>query len=512
MTRTMTFMIALLSVFALCARAAQQKAADPFGGTGGGPINGSIQVKVVQDGSTDSIEGAFVMAGLKPDLPFPGNWGFTDASGEITFSHAGLTGPITVTAGTAGFQFFTIVSADASEIVIPLKAITPAPAAFEVGDFVSGIDVNNGLFNSGDGNVDIAFVLAAMTIEDILSFDMAGMLGPMEPMVVMGQEFQVPTNLFVPQQYELFTEIKKDHYTIFMPAGDYTLTALSCRASLADLQSMQVITDLIPNLSWREVDVLNVSISGNTSSADLTVDPDLSQTVTLQLGNLPEDSIAWCVSVGDMDALHGLGRLIPLGLNSIETLPGGAPGSGNASLSTTAPSGEFAGMDYFPVVAVQLNSSSQLLVIADRSSHPQSYTANLSNFFQLLNLHFSRGRLQWNDVTHSSAGSPDVHLHMARITDENTGDLLWEFVVKGELQGMMVPFLPPEVTSPLMGGTTYAWDHVSLGLGYDLPSFDFNDFSFSDIFAHGSHLSINSISILWPSKRLAPQGGMLYAK
>lgn len=500
----MTLVLAFIAVNAQAA-----PLTDPMGGTGGGPINGSLHVTVVQDGSTTPIEGAFVMAGIKPGKPFANNWGFTDANGEIDFSHAGLSGPLMVTAGAAGYQYFSLVSVDANDIVIPLEALASAPTTYEVGDFVSGIDVNNGLFNSGDGNVDLAFVLTAMTIEDILSFDMDSMLGPMELMEVLGQQFEVPSNLFIPEQYELFTLIEKDHYTIYLPGGNHTLCALSCRAALTDLQNMTEITDLIPNLGWREIDILNVNVTGNTNGADLNVGPDLSQTVTMQLSNLPENSTAWCVSLGDLDGMHGLGRVVPLGLNSVAT-PAGGPGSGTVGLSTTAASGEFAGMDYHPVVAVQVgdSSSSQLLVIADRTSHSQTYTVSFSNFFDLLNLNYARGYMRWNDVTNPGTGSPDVDVHLARFVDDATGNMAWEFVVKGDVQRMVVPFLPAAAPAPLTGGAEYSWEHASLGLTYDMTNFDFDAFAFTDIYAHGSHLSVNNRNILWPKHRLAPQSAV----
>jgi hypothetical protein len=38
---------------------------------------------------------------------------------------------------------------------------------------------------------------------------------------------------------------------------------------------------------------------------------------------------------------------------------------------------------------------------------------------------------------------------------------------------------------------------VSLGLDYNLPSFDFNDFAFADLLAHGSHLALDAMDIVY---------------
>ena len=490
-------MIVCSTLLLLCALAEPVSAdavrTDPLGGTGGGPIDGSLHVTVVYDGTTTPVPGAFVMAGSMPHFPFPHNWGMTSASGEITFTHPDLQGPIAVTVGAAGYQYFSIMSVDAADLVLALKPLGGAGAHYQVGDYVSGIDVDNGIFHAGDGNVDMAFVVPAMTLSELMAFDMNALFGPPEVIEVLGEPFEVPSNFFIPQQWELFIEIIKDHYYLYLPVGDYTLIAISGRISTEDLLGGGEIQDLLPHFQWRETDLLDITVSGDTNGADLNVGPDLSTTVTINLANVPDNSLAFCMSAGDLDGLAGLGRLVPMGVNSLDCPGGSGPCAGSVSLSTTAASGEFAGMTYFPVVAIDFNDTDDMVVLVDRTPRPRTYTATMSSFFGALDLAYQPGTFSWNDVANPGIGSPPVHVQTARI---KLGDVVqWEFLLPGEQLSFEAPLLPPDAPPSPIYGDLYTWDQVSLGLAYELPSFDFDAFAFSDILAHGSHLSLDTRDI-----------------
>lgn len=480
---------------------------DPMGGTGGGPIDGSLHVRVVYDGTTDPVVGAFVMVGPYPGHPFPGNRGFTSGTGEITFSDPSLVGPVTVTAGAAGHRYFTLFSVNANDLVIPLKPITSTDTVYEVGDYVSGIDVDNGVFNLGDGNLDMAFVVPSMDLEDLMSFEMASLIGPPDTIDVLGQPMEIPSNVFVPQQWELFVEIVKDHYSLYLPSGDYTITAMSGRIPRDDVLGGADIVDLIPFLQWGEIDILETTIAGNTYDADLHVDPDLNETVTLNLSNVPDGSTAWGISVGDRDGGNGLGRLVPLGLSLLGCPAGSGPCGGTLNLTTTAATGEFAGLQYFPVAAVQSDASEDLLVVMERSSHPQTYTSNIGSFFATLELTYGSLTFAWNDAESPGNGSPDVDVQTASIRSTDGLSTYWEFVIPGGQLSFEAPYLPAEAPPGPVGGNAYTWEQVALGLDYDLPSFDFDDFAFSDVAAHASHLALDRAGITFEAPTTDVAGG-----
>lgn len=480
---------------------------DPLGGTGGGPISGSLNVRVVLDGTADPLPGAFVMVGPSAGDPFAGNWGFTSAAGEISFTDAALQGPVTVTAGASGFRYFTLVSVDANDLVLPLAPVSTSEPVYEVGDFVSGIDVDNGWFNAGDGFLDMAFVIPALQMNQLMAFDLANMLGPIDTLDILNQPFEIPSNVFIPQQYELFIEINKDHYSLYLGAGEYTLSALSGRVSVDALLAGGDMVSLIPQISWRETDILDVAVTGNNYGADLFVDPDLTGSVNLTLGNLPENSTAWCISVGDLDGLNGRGRLTPLGLNSFACPGGGGPCAGNVNLTTTAAAGEYTGMGYFPAVAVELGASDDVLVVMDRQSHPQAYSETVDDFFRLLDLAYSDGLFSWNDVENPLSGSPAVHLHSITLQNAAGDSILWEFLLPGNELTLSAPYLPNEAPAGPVQGMSYSWQHVALGLDYDLPSFDFDSFAFSDRIDHGSHLALDNLPIIFSDISTGPASG-----
>ncbi len=485
---------------------AQDSRTDPMGGTGGGPIDGSLHVRVIHIGTTDPLVGAFVMAGQSDGDPFAGNWGLTDANGEITLADPNLQGPIAVTAGAASYRYFTLVHVDAADLVIPLSPIVSTDPEYEVGDFVSGIDVDDGWLNSGDGYVDLALVLPTLKLEELMTFDMGNLMGPPETIEILGQPFDVPSNVFIPQQWELFIEIIKDHYYLYLSAGDYTIGALSARIDRDDLLAGGDIADLIPNMEYREIDILDVSVSGNIYTADLNVAPDLNETVTLNVANIPDNSKTWCVSLGDLDALEGLGRLVPLGLNSINCPGGSGYCEDTVHLTTTAATGEFAGMTYFSAVAVQINDQNDMVAIMDRAPRPQTYTANVASFFHLLELGYAFGEFAWNDATNPGTGSPDVHLQMAQIGNTGNDEVYWEFTIPGGVYSFTPPSLPAEAPPGPVPGTEYAWEHVAVGLGYELSSFDFNDFALSDVIAHGSHIALDETQITFHDPTVGVSG------
>ncbi|MDP6418935.1 MAG: T9SS type A sorting domain-containing protein [Candidatus Krumholzibacteria bacterium] len=496
-------LISLFFLLSLPANSADRT--DPAGGTGGGPILGELQVTVVDALSGDPVPSAFVMFGSGPGIPLPNNYGTTDAAGEIVFTDPVLSGPLTVTAGMAGYRFVSLLSLDAAELVIPIAPVAIAQETFQVGDNVSGIDVDNGTWNFGDGYLDLAFVLTTLSLEGLMNFDIDNLMGPMETIEVIGNTFEIPSNIYIPSQYEIFIEIVKDHYYLYLPEGQYTLGAMSGRIDIGILLDGGEIQDIISNLNWREIDILDVTVTGNTSSADLSVGPDLNTTAHINLDNLPEGSQAFCISAGDLDGLNGSGRLVPLGLDMMTCAAGSGGCGGTASLTTTAASGEFSGMGYHPLVAVSVEGTDEVLVLVDREDHPRDYTVNMGDFFSSLDLSSIPGQVAWNDVENASNGSPPVDMHIARIMDNTEEEIYWEFWIPGDVGEVSFPFLPAEAPAGPAQGGDYRWGHASFGLTYNSSGFDFNDFAFTDLYDHGSHMSIDELAFVFESSATAAE-------
>jgi len=99
---------------------------DPFaGGFSGGPIDGVLNVVVLDNWTKDGLPGAYVVVG---DPATSAHQGVTDALGQITFSGDDLVGPVTVTTTAAGFEVATFACFDATNVTIWLRSPPPPPS------------------------------------------------------------------------------------------------------------------------------------------------------------------------------------------------------------------------------------------------------------------------------------------------------------------------------------------------------------------------------------------------
>jgi hypothetical protein len=97
--------------------------ADPFGGgMGGGPIDGTLNVTVIDAYTQDGVDGAFVTVGDPATTP---HRGYANLYGEITFSAPGLVGPVSVTAAALDYESSSMVVFDARDVTIFLVPIIP---------------------------------------------------------------------------------------------------------------------------------------------------------------------------------------------------------------------------------------------------------------------------------------------------------------------------------------------------------------------------------------------------
>lgn len=110
--------------------------ADPFaGGMGGGPIDGQLNIVVVDAYTKNGVPDAFVAVGDVATTAFKGR---TDNLGQITFSDPALTGPVTVTAAAASYESAMFVDFDARDLTIflrtpPTPSTGPFPPAPQIG-------------------------------------------------------------------------------------------------------------------------------------------------------------------------------------------------------------------------------------------------------------------------------------------------------------------------------------------------------------------------------------------
>jgi hypothetical protein len=94
----------------------------PGGGTAGGSIDGRVNVYVIDAETDEPLEGALVMLGDGTT-----DQGSADKDGLVTFRRPGLKGPVTLTAGMAGYTTSTVVGLDAANVTLTLDTRSPAP-------------------------------------------------------------------------------------------------------------------------------------------------------------------------------------------------------------------------------------------------------------------------------------------------------------------------------------------------------------------------------------------------
>ncbi len=93
--------------------------------TSGGPIEGSINVTVVDGDSNSPLAGAFVMVG--PEIGAPYLSGFTDIRGQITLSGPEVFGAQTVHAAKVDFGSFTWAETNSQNLTLALNPFPPPP-------------------------------------------------------------------------------------------------------------------------------------------------------------------------------------------------------------------------------------------------------------------------------------------------------------------------------------------------------------------------------------------------
>ncbi len=93
-----------------------------FGGTWGGPVEGDVNVTVMDSEARTPIADAFVMMWTDPRTP---HQGFTDARGQVTFSGPDLTGEQMVSASKEGYSRASVVEYDAKNVTVYLTPIVP---------------------------------------------------------------------------------------------------------------------------------------------------------------------------------------------------------------------------------------------------------------------------------------------------------------------------------------------------------------------------------------------------
>ncbi len=93
--------------------------ADPFaGGTGGGPIDGDVNIVVLDSRTHNGVDNAFASIGNPQSSPFQG---YADDLGQISFSSEELRGRIDTYVAAPGYESASFVQYDARDLTVLLR-------------------------------------------------------------------------------------------------------------------------------------------------------------------------------------------------------------------------------------------------------------------------------------------------------------------------------------------------------------------------------------------------------
>lgn len=506
---------------------------DPAGGVGGGPLAGTLTVRVVAAGSTTPLAGAMVLVGRAEGDPFPGNLLSTDASGQAIFAHPSLDRPVTVTAGAAGRAYATLFDLPVSDAVLSLPVVEPLPTA-RLGDQFLGIEVANGFACFGDGNLDFGIVAAAVPVEDALGGG-AGLTlsAAAEPLSTPQGPVPVPGNLYFPRQCELLQYFEKPSYHLRVSTGRRTLFGLSVRAPLSTFLNAATTVDLVQALSFRELDLLrNLDVQGDGDAAALDADLPLAANMTLQVANGRPGTAVYAASGGTIVTPDGQQELILTGAGAFDPDLDGA--SATLSLTTRPATGDLSDLVHAAVVTQQrdvetIGNGRGATTALARSGMTPPVTRAFSSFYEIVEVASADDEtFSWTDVT-SPSSPPARHWNTARLVLRQEGTspddpsqtaidsrTVWILHAPGASDSVTLPRLPTSAPTAIPDpDATPANDRLDWALavqylGDDPDGFSYESFAFRDVARYGTHLSTNERPLRCRTR--TEIGGLLLAK
>ena len=508
-----------------------------FGGTGGGPMPGAVAVKVIADGVVDEfgnpvpIAGAFVMVGMREGDPFTGNIGYTNAEGTIYFSDASLNGPVTITAGAAGYGYLTLVNVDAAWMILPLKEYDPVVDKVQVGGSwytFTGVHC--------DEYLQVGSTMATMKLEDILTFDLISLLGDNEcvELPVVG-EMAIPGAIVIPNDRELpyipglcgllGVTISKPTYhanvdvdtmkNFFAFAGEGAVDTMMDLLQAEEIDYGDIIAALDPQATGI---ARNVYIGGPMTQ-NIDVSTPLTRNLTINVSGTPAGSDVFVVSAGEINgnpsAAPGTGDIF---FSGVGFLDGGVAGS--ASVHTAPASGYFWDMRYMAAV-IALDADSNISALVDRSDFTPPTTRTLSSFFDIMMLDAVQGAVfSFSDAYIPGVSqTPDIQESKLTLVETVSGQVLpcdpeptvdvrrtfWTVYAPGVDLIYELPDLPaysPQaipVPDETPGDDELEWSQSTYGLAM-APSFDFNSYDFDTFVENVTSVSVTSTDFTFDSE------------
>lgn len=417
----------------------------------------SLVVTVVDGRDRSPIVGAFVMVGPAKTNPFTGNTGLTAAGGTITFQSPALVGPQTVTAGAAGYAYFTVIESAQTSVTIPLAAAVADTTIYGPTARVTG-NVT-GISTPIDSNLDAALVMPAMTLDEIIGAGSIQFDAPTEIMTLpLIGDVYVPGNLSIPTQIELLMTISKPIYHLDLRAQTtQTVYAVAARMPISALLSAPPGMDLLKYATVRGIGVERDRPIGSGLSQNISVDITLSTQLTVTFEGAPLGTQVMAASLGSIPGWDGFERII--GYDTDFALVDSTGTFELASWNPT-PTGDMSDVDnlvagfYADTSAYNAFTSGRV----DRTPFVIPTTRVLRDFYDPPQLTQQGARFAWDDVA-TPGVEPDPTWVLNSITtgpvispDPSVDTtLVWRIAVPASKGSFSLPSLPAEAPGPPSG-------------------------------------------------------------
>ncbi len=417
----------------------------------------TLEVTVVDARNGQPLGGAFVMVGPGKGIPFTGNTAVTPPTGTVLFQNLALIGPQTVTAGGEGFAFTSVIESAEGSIRLPLTreiadSTVYGPSA-RVQGAVTGIrTVDN------DGNLDIAVVLPALSVDQILGSGGTTWKIPPDTLEIPGYgPIVLPGNIFIPLQRELFVlDIEKPLYKLDFPAQTVqTLHSISARIPLSlILDPPEDLGVLLQIAQVRELGVERDRAVLNGATIHFASDLDDRRNVTVTIEGAPSGTTFTAASLASIPVAGGEGVLgYDIRYALVDT-------TDSFELASWVPAVDipdaqnFVGGGYADSSIYRAFSAGRI----DRTPFSPPATRVIRDMYDPPVLTRQRAVFNWNDVHDPGVEPPATWIaHTIRLSAITPGDstvqehLLWRIIAEAGAHSFSLPSLPGEAPGPPAG-------------------------------------------------------------
>lgn len=233
------------------------------------------QVQVLSFGG-QAIAGATVLFGQSAGVPFSANVATSDASGLVSLP-VGWKQEVPVTVEAPGFVRATYLGRKPQSQVFYLR-----PARTPGGINLVGKTTGFGALSS-NGVLDVSLVYPAIPRSAFGSLELTGLIGNgVDKVSVYGQELELPKNLSVPAQTEIYfgivpVSLDKLQYQVSVPsAGNHRVVAVRAqfdfKKTVDELRAGKSFFDVINRFQFRSFASRDLSLTLPRQGADLPSD------------------------------------------------------------------------------------------------------------------------------------------------------------------------------------------------------------------------------------------------